>query len=37
MVMIKQPRAPNPNYHLVLQNRTILEEWRPYIPWSVRV
>ena len=37
MVLIKQPRAPDPNPYLVLQNRTILEEWRPYIPWSVRV
>ena len=37
MVLTKQPRAPDPNPYLILQNRTILEEWRPYIPWSVRV
>lgn len=37
MVLSKQPRAPDPNPYLILQNRTILEEWRPYIPWSVRL
>ena len=30
------PRAPDPNPYLILQNRTILEEWEIYIPWSVR-
>ena len=34
MVLERQPRAPDPNPYLILQNRTILEEWRPYIPWS---
>ncbi|MEC9014512.1 MAG: HNH endonuclease [Chloroflexota bacterium] len=30
------PRAPDPNPYLILQNRTILEEWAIYIPWSIR-
>ena len=37
MVLVKQPRAPDPNPYLILQNRTILEEWRPYIPWTAQV
>ncbi len=35
MNLVKEPRAPDPNPYLVLQNRSILEEWRPYIPWNV--
>ena len=35
MVLGKAPRAPDPNPYLILQNRVILEEWRPYIPWTV--
>ena len=30
------PRAPDPNPYLILQNRTIFEEWEIYIPWSIR-
>ena len=30
------PRAPDPNPYLILQNRVILEEWKLYIPWSIR-
>ena len=29
------PRAPDPNPYLILQNRTILEVWKPYIPWNL--
>ncbi len=36
MALQKAPRAPDPNPYLILQNRTILDSWRPYIPWSVR-
>ena len=36
MVLHKEPRAPDPNPYLILQNRTILDEWLPYIPWTVR-
>ncbi len=36
MFLGKPPRAPDPNPYLILQNRVILEAWRPYIPWSDR-
>ena len=36
MALQKPPRAPDPNPYLILQNRVILEAWRPYIPWSER-
>ena len=29
------PRAPDPNPYLILQNRTILDAWKPYIPWNL--
>ena len=29
-----QPRVPQPNPYRILQNRAILDEWRPYLPWS---
>ena len=35
MRLVKEPRVPDPNPYLILQNRSILEEWRPYIPWNV--
>ena len=35
MKLVKEPRAPDPNPYLILQNRSILEAWRPYIPWNV--
>ncbi len=34
MRLLRQPRAPDPNPYLILQNRVILDEWRPYVPWS---
>ena len=35
--MLKQePRAPDPNPYLMLQNRTLLDEWLPYLPLSAR-
>ena len=36
MLLKKEPRAPDPNPYLILQNRTLLEEWLPYVPWSAR-
>ena len=35
MKLVKAPRAPDPNPYLILQNRSILDEWRPYIPWNI--
>jgi 5-methylcytosine-specific restriction endonuclease McrA len=36
MRLAKIPKAPDPNPYLILQNRTILVEWQPYLPWEVR-
>jgi len=36
MKLAKIPKAPDPNPYLILQNRTILVEWQPYLPWEVR-
>ena len=36
MKLFKIPKAPDPNPYLILQNRVILEEWQPYLPWAVR-
>ena len=36
MLLKPVPRAPDPNPYLILQNRTLLDEWLPYVPWSVR-
>ena len=33
MTLRTSPRAPDP--YLILQNRTILEVWKPYIPWNL--
>lgn len=35
MKLMKEPRAPQPNPYRMLQNYVILEEWRPYVPWSI--
>ena len=35
MKLMREPRAPQPNPYRMLQNYVILEEWRPYVPWSV--
>ena len=32
MALLRQPKAPNRYY--VLRHRTIMEEWRKYIPWE---
>ena len=36
MKLAKIPKAPDPNPYLILQNRVILEEWQPYLPWAMR-
>ncbi len=36
MKLAKLPKAPDPNPYLILQNRVILDEWQPYLPWNVR-
>ena len=34
MLLNRLPTAPQPNPYRILENRTILEEWSPYIPWQ---
>ncbi|MXZ92618.1 MAG: HNH endonuclease [Chloroflexi bacterium] len=34
MKLRRVPTAPQPNPYRILENRTILEEWRQYIPWQ---
>ena len=33
MTLLRRPKAPYPSPYYVLHNRTILEEWRKFIPW----
>ena len=33
MLLLRRPKAPYPNPYYTLHNRTILEEWRKFIPW----
>ncbi len=33
MILLRRPKAPYPNPYYVLHNRTILDEWRKFIPW----
>ena len=34
MRLSRPPTAPQPNPYRILENRTILEEWKQYIPWQ---
>ena len=34
MKLRRPPTAPQPNPYRILENRTILDEWRQYIPWQ---
>ena len=34
MKLRRSPTAPQPNPYRILENRAILDEWRPYIPWQ---
>ena len=34
MILRRLPTAPQPNPYRILENRTILDEWRPFIPWQ---
>ena len=33
MRMLREPKAPRPNPYYVFHNRSILDEWRQFIPW----
>ena len=34
MTLLRRPKAPYPSPYYILHNRTILEEWRKFIPWA---
>ena len=36
MRLVREPRVPDPNPYVIVQSRVILEEWRPYLPWTAR-
>ena len=33
MTLLRRPKAPYPSPYYTLHNRTILDEWRKFIPW----
>ena len=33
MVLLRRPKAPYPSPYYVLHNRTLLAEWRKFVPW----
>ncbi len=36
MKLMKEPAVPRPNPFYMLEHRTLLDEWRPFIPWVDR-
>ena len=35
MTLLRRPKAPYPSPYYVLHGRTILDEWRKFIPWEI--
>jgi 5-methylcytosine-specific restriction endonuclease McrA len=35
MRLLKTPKAPYPSPYYVLHGRTILDEWKKFIPWEI--
>ena len=35
MTLLKLPKAPYPSPYYVLHGRTILEEWKKFVPWEI--
>ena len=35
MTLLKLPKAPYPSPYYVLYGRTILEEWKKFVPWEM--
>jgi hypothetical protein len=35
MKLMREPKAPQPNPYRMLQNYVILEQWLPYVPWTI--
>ena len=34
MTLLRKPKAPYPSPYYILHNKTILDEWRKFIPWA---
>ena len=34
MKLLREPTVPAPNPYYLFMSRTILDEWRPFIPWA---
>ncbi len=34
MRLLREPRAPKPNPYSLFQGRTIIDEWKQFIPWA---
>ncbi len=35
MTLLRLPKAPYPSPYYVLHGRTILEEWKKFVPWEI--
>ena len=35
MKLLREPKIPQPNPYRMLQERVILDEWKPYLPWAL--
>ena len=33
MRLMREPKSPRPNPYYIFHHRSILDEWRPFIPW----
>ena len=34
MTLLRRPKAPYPSPYYILHNKTILDEWRKFMPWA---
>ena len=34
MALSREPRPPKPNPYHIFRHRSVLDEWRPFIPWA---
>ena len=34
MALLNEPTVPRPNPFYMFEQRTLLDEWRPFIPWA---
>ncbi len=36
MRLLREPKIPQPNPYRILQNYSIIDDWLPYVPWSMK-